>query len=208
MYQTSLNQLKDKKDSDLVSSVRNNADDDSFKEICNRYEDVFYKVCQGYFGPLQNSGVNPKDIFEEKNMIILNCIKTFNPDKKAKLSTWIGNCARYLCLNSIHSRKLILPSCTEDVNEQIENSQQKENFTSASFLKEEFEYIINLLEQIKDKRIIEVFNLRYFTDSKKMVWYKIAKKMNISTQTAINLHNKGISILRGKFNSKNISDLI
>jgi DNA-directed RNA polymerase specialized sigma subunit len=41
-----------------------------------------------------------------------------------------------------------------------------------------------------------------------MPWKKIGKKLDISTQTAINLHNKAISLLKIKFNSKNCFDKI
>ena len=56
------------------------------------------------------------------------------------------------------------------------------------------------------KRII--FNLRYFSSAKKTPWAKIAKQMGISTQTAINLHQRGINILNKKMTKSNEPDLI
>jgi len=44
--------------------------------------------------------------------------------------------------------------------------------------------------------------------NKKMSWNKIAKKLNISTQTAINIHNKTLKLLKTKVNSKNCFDKI
>src|SRR4051812_23966769 len=103
----------EKTDLTLVRGVKQKGDDDSFKEVCRRYENVFYKICQRYAPVLRNSGINPQDIFDDKNIIILNCIKSFDPKKGAKLSTHIGNYARYLCLNSISARRLIMPSSDE-----------------------------------------------------------------------------------------------
>jgi hypothetical protein len=101
-------------DSRLVKMVRDKADNGAFLEVCRRYENIFYKVCQKYSAVLSNNGVNPQDIYEEKNFIIFHCISSFKPCKKAKLGTWIGNYARYLCLNSINARKFILPT-TDDI---------------------------------------------------------------------------------------------
>lgn len=197
-----------KTDLELVRKIKNDADDDAFKEVCRRYENIFYKICQKYINALSMSGVNPQDIFDEKNYIIFHCVSTFKPNKKTKLSTWIGNYARYLCLNSINSRRFILPSTDEELNRHLENSQSRENYLSTlNSTQDNYDYILNILKQLKDERIIEIFRLRYCSP-KKMIWSSIAKKMNLSTQTAINLHNKGLELVRNKIKSKNISDVI
>src|SRR4051812_24058827 len=119
MLKNSLNTYTDK---ELIRLIKN-GDSDAFEEVCRKYENIFYKVCQKYVGALSNCGVNIQDIFDEKNYIIFHCVKTFKPSKKAKLSTWIGNYARYLCLNSIASRKFILPTTDDDVTKHIEEMQ-------------------------------------------------------------------------------------
>jgi RNA polymerase sigma factor (sigma-70 family) len=197
----------DKTDRQLVRLVREIGDDGAFREICRRYENIFYKVCQKYVPALVVSGVNSQDIFEEKNFIIYHCVNTFNYRKKTKLSTWIGNYARYLCLNSINARKFILPSSDDEIIRHIEETQATQNYTTSDYSPEDYSYILNIIAQLKDKRVEEIFKYRYFTD-KKMIWSKIAKKMKISTQTAINLHNKGISLLRKKVKSQVISDVV
>jgi DNA-directed RNA polymerase specialized sigma subunit len=51
--------------------------------------------------------------------------------------------------------------------------------------------------------------MRYSNNSsKKMPWNKIAKKLKISTQTAINIHNKALKLLKNKIESKNCFDKI
>lgn len=72
-------------------------------------------------------------------------------------------------------------------------------------MSEKMEYIDNLIKQIKDKRIKEIIQIRYFeTPNKKTPWNKVANKIGVSTQTAINLHNKAMKILRNKMENKNI----
>jgi len=197
----------DKTDDQLVKLVKSKGDSEAFKEVCRRYENIFYKVCQKYAPALSISGVNPQDIFEEKNFIIFHCVNTYDSKRKTKLSTWIGNYARYLCLNSLNARKFILPSSDDEIIRHIEETQTTQNYTAAQFNQEDYTYILNIIAQLKDKRVEEVFKYRYFND-KKMIWSKIAKKMKISTQTAINLHNKGISLLRKKVKSRVISDVV
>ncbi len=70
------------------------------------------------------------------------------------------------------------------------------------------EYVLNILYQIKDKRIAKVFKLRYFSDNSKKTWSLVSSELDISIQTAINLHSKGIQILRNKIKSKDLLDSI
>lgn len=198
----------DKTDTELVKLVKSKADSEAFKEVCRRYENIFYKICQKYVNPLSISGVNPQDIFDEKTFILFHCVKSYNPTKKTKLGTWIGNYARYLCLNSINARKFLIPSTDDDIKKHIEDTQAKTQYDDAQgHTKDEYFYVLNLLTQLKDPRIIEIFKLRYF-GQRRMIWTKVAKKLKLSTQTAINLHNRGLTLLRRKMKSKNISDVI
>lgn len=207
MSKNLLNILKDKDDAKLIRLVKVKNNNEAFIEICRRYENIFYKVCQKYATALTYAGINTQDIFDEKTFIIYHCVKTFNPEKGTKLSTWIGNYARYLCLNSISSRKFIMPNADEDAMAHMEELQVTQNYLSRAYSPEDYTYIVNIIGQLRDKRVGEIFKYRYFAD-KKMIWSKIAKKMRMSTQTAINLHNKGIKILRKKVKSQNISDIV
>lgn len=203
-----MNNFISKPDSELIHLVRSSGSNEAFLEVCRRYENIFYSVCQKYVTPLFNIGVSLQDIFEEKNCIILHCISTYEPTKKTKLGTWIGNYARYLCLNSINARRFIIPTTDEELKKHLEESQVcRDFFAAASTTIEDFEYVLNILEQVKDKRIIQIFKLRYLSQ-KKMIWAEIAKEVGSSTQTIINLHNKGLELLKKKLRSESVSDVI
>jgi DNA-directed RNA polymerase specialized sigma24 family protein len=189
--------LQLKTDSELVKAVKSQADSESFKEVCRRYENIFYKICQKYVGPLTMSGVDPQDIFDEKTNIIYHCVSTYEPKKKTKLGTWIGNYARYLCLNSINARKFIMQVTDADLKQRIEEGQISQEFASNKNPQEDFNYILNLLEQLKDPRIIEIFRYRYF-GQKRIIWAQIAN----------NLHNRGLELLKRKVKSDHISDIL
>ena len=75
---------------------------------------------------------------------------------------------------------------------------EEQNYSSENFNVIEFrEYVLNILSQLKDE-IKSIFELRYFSGEAKPTWNKISRKMNISIQTAINLHSRGVKILRQK----------
>jgi len=199
--------LNNKTDLELISLVKENGDSEAFVQICRRYEDIFYKICHKFENRITAAGLDCKDIFNEKDIIILHCIKTFNPSKKAKLGTWIGNFARYLCLNTINSRKHMFPSCDAEISKIIENSQIYNRSENVQETKENKVFIYNLLSQIKDKRVSDIIKLRYLS-GKKVIWNDVAKKMGISVQTCINLNSKGLRLLKRKIESKDLSDII
>jgi DNA-directed RNA polymerase specialized sigma subunit len=62
---------------------------------------------------------------------------------------------------------------------------------------------------MKDKRIKDIYQMRYFSDGPNLAtWSEIGKKLKISTQTAINLHEKARVFLKNKMESKNFCDLV
>ena len=204
----SSNLLIAKSDLELVEQIKSGASSEAFLEICRRYENIFYKVCQKYSTALSHSGINPQDIFEEKDYIIFHCISTYEPKRNTKLGTWIGNYARYLCLNSINSRRFILPTTDDDLKKHIEENQVSHDYyENSSHSHDDFKYVLNILDQVKDPRILDIFKLRYL-NQKRMIWADIAIKVGVSTQTVINLHNKGLALLKRKLKSKQISDII
>ena len=73
--------------------------------------------------------------------------------------------------------------------------------------KEIQEFVTNLLDRMKDKRIRRVFSLRYASDfAKKNTWVEIGKAMDVSPQTAMNLHDRGKKIIAKKLTSRNFAD--
>jgi RNA polymerase sigma factor (sigma-70 family) len=191
--------LSERSDAYLIRQVKQKASNEAFLEICRRYEDLFYKVCQKYAASLSACGIFLQDIFNEKNVIILHCVKTFKPQKKTKLSSWIGNYARYLCLNSMNSKRLVIPYPDDEVQRRIEEKQVYQEYLHEEGRdpEEVKNQVFAALGELKDQRIRQIFELRYL-QSKKMIWQKIAKKIGTSPQTVMALHRKGINLIRNK----------
>ena len=151
-----------------------------------------------------SKGLEKNDLLEDKHFVVFKSINSYLPNKNTKFSTWLGNCTRYHCLNFINSNGKYVSTEDEIIKSRID-SKVKESYADERDGITNSEYIFNILYQLKDKRIAEVFRLRYFKDfgdQKKPTWSRIAKEINTSTQTAINLHHRGQKILKTKFVSK------
>ena len=147
-----------------------------------------------------NNGLHIEDITSEKDYLIYKSALSFNPTKKTKFSTWLGNQVRYYCLNSMNKNNLI---ATED--SQIDFFMHKDlDDLPRESISEQMNYIENLVNQSKDKRIKRIIEIRYFSNpNKKTPWNKVAKEIGVSTQTAINLHNKALKMIRRKMTNQN-----
>ena len=141
------------------------------------------------------SGLCVTEMYKEKNFIIYKSAQTFDPSRKVKFSTWVGNQVRYQCLNAINGNHLY-PVDDGQLDYYVDRKAEE---LSQPDLSNDVDFIFNILEQLKDKRIKKVFKLRYFGHpTKKMPWSQVAKKISTSTQTAINLHERGKKILNRK----------
>lgn len=187
-------------DLDLIQKIKENSDSESFIQLAKRVEKLFFNVCHKYSMPLRNHGIDINDILEAKDQIIYFCVQNFDPTRKSKFSTYVGNYARFLCLNSINARKFLSPSTDWEIFKKIEQSQED---TSNIPNQESLSHLSVLVNQFSDSRISEIFKHRYLGENK-MIWKDVANKVGLSSQTVINLNKKGLSILRGKIKSKNL----
>jgi RNA polymerase sigma factor (sigma-70 family) len=187
-------------DVELVEKVQEESCNNSLKELINRHSALCVDICKKYTPALYASGVPCTDVYEDKDYIVYKSALSFKPEKKVKFSTWLGNQVRYHCLNAINGKGYLLNvENDDDLDFFIDQTQDRKDEEN----KLEVQYIFSILAQLRDPRIKEVFNLRYFkTDKKKMPWSEIGRKMSVSTQTAINLHQRGLEILNKKMNSK------
>jgi RNA polymerase sigma factor (sigma-70 family) len=194
-------------DTDLIENIKCSNCNDSMKELEDRHSGICYTMIKKYYNTMSSIGIDPNEIAKEKDYVIYKSALNFNPTKNIKFSTWVGNQMRFHCLNCMNKNNNLISMESDAIKNVIEKKQSEHN--DHIFLnKEKSEFIFNLLKQLKDKRIEKIFKLRYFSERKNMSWSKIGKKLNISTQTVINIHNKTISFLKNKLESENLQDTI
>lgn len=191
-------------DERLIFRINKYASSDCLIELRNRHAKLCISMFEKYLPALRNNNVHLLDLMEEIDYLIYTAAKSFKAEKKVKFSTWLANYARYFCLNSLNSNSKY--QCVDD--EELSFFIEKENIPAPS-TQTVIEQVMHILSQLKDKRIEAVYKLRYFSETYKPVpWSKIAYELNISAQTAINLHERGKSLLKKKLNSESLPDKI
>lgn len=191
-------------DTTLVENIQKNNDELALKTLIERHSALCNSLYKKYSTPMLASGIHVQDVIDEKDYIVYKSAMSFDPCKKSKFSTWLYNQVRYQCLNCMNENSHYLAIDNDKLNYLIEKTIPIEKE-----YKNINEYIHNIIDSCSDKRVERIFKMRYSNDSnKKMPWNKIAKKLKISTQTAINIHNKAIKLLKNKVKSKNSFDKI
>lgn len=199
-----MNYTIEKTDEELIKSIKNFNDEQCLKKLIERHSPLCNNIYNKYSTALNCSGVFIEDVKKEKDYIVYKSAISFDPDKKSKFSTWLYNQVRYQCLNLLNNQNKYINMEEKDLIYHIDKNSIKNEIKKD----EVREYIFDILNSLNDQRIKKIYELRYFSGKKNMPWKKIGQKLKISTQTAINLHNKAISLLKIKFNSKNCFDKI
>ena len=100
------------------------------------------------------------EMYKEMNVLIYQSVISFNPDKKVKFSTWLGNQTRYFCLNILNKSskriRLLMVDC-KDVDVIAYNDVEPSSLIDSGDVRD---YIFNILDQMKDERIKKNFERR------------------------------------------------
>ena len=195
----------DTEDLALVKKIKSKNCNDSFIKLSSSYENFYFSIAKKYTPALLKMGMNKDDIKSEQYYILYKAISSFDAKQKTKFSTWFCNCSRYHFLNYINSNKKYVVS----EEKTIDFFNNKDILLVVDKNSDMLDYLNSLLSSFKDQRVYDVYKLRYFSNNEKLTtWNKIAKKLGMSTQTAINLHEKARLFLKTKIQSKNSFDLI
>ena len=190
-------------DIELIEDIKENNSDESFNKLSERHSNLYYKICQKYSSAFRASGIAPEDVFAEKDYTMWKSVMSFNPHKKCKFSTWLGNYTKYSCLNILKkSSKYVSYEAEDGEGGSISQLDKHAVYDPNRSFQDMEEQIFLILKRMKDKRVHKIFRLRYDPrEQKKMTWKNIAKELDISAQTAINLHSKGLDVISKKIDS-------
>lgn len=185
-------------DFSLIEKVKKDNDQKSLEILIERHSGIYLEMVNSVI-PNNCSFLDKNDLLEEKDISIYKAILNFDPDKKAKFSTYLGNETRWKCLNLFNRGIKYEYSNIENFKEdcrfieedQIDNISKKEILTN----------IFEAAKTHQDKRIFEIINLRYNIGdgNKLMSWKNISKKVKISIQGCINIHNKFIEEIKKQY---------
>jgi DNA-directed RNA polymerase specialized sigma subunit len=186
-------------DIDLIKKVKDNNDQNSLQTLIDRHSGIYLDMVNSVI-PNNCTFLDKNDLIEDKNFSIYKAILAFNPDKKAKFSTYLGNETRWKCLNLFNRG---IKYKYEDIENYKDVSFFSENHKVKDICKNEIlDKIFYLAEKHSDKRILKIMKLRYSIGdgNKPMPWRKISKQISISIQGCINIHNKFIEEIKKEIN--------
>ena len=190
-------------DNYLVERIRLTNCEKSLDELIKRHTALCFKIIKRYASTFYANNIDITEASTDKNLIIWNSAKSFSAGKNVKFSTWLANQVKYSCLNALNKKsKDRLISTEDEILDVLKEKSLEETDDNL------FEFTNNILNQLKDQRIKQIFSMRYSTHYKKPSWCTVAKQLKVSTQTAINLHNRGIEVLRKKIKSEKFLDSI
>ena len=155
-------------DAKLIQKIKQTDCETSLKTLIEKHSPLCINMCKKYEPALNATGVSVDDVIQEKDYLVYKSAMSYNPEKKVKFNTWLGNQVRYHCLNTINNNNNFI-KVEDSVLDFLSIEENKD-------CSNDIEYVFSLLSQLKDDRIKEIFSLRYFkSDKKKMPWVKIGK---------------------------------
>ena len=175
-------------DETIINKIKNGIQTEECLNILyEKYSKIYYKIINSFF---KNSEFEYK-----KNELIAECkyqiyfaAMNYDKNKKAKFSSYLGNKARWICLNFFNSVKKKSIFSSENIHLSPSGECVNENVDK----KEAYNYLLNEINNHEDFRVKKIFDLRYFkpTNNKLTPWRIIGEELSLSVQGCINIHNK------------------
>jgi hypothetical protein len=173
----------------LINKIKEKNDNFSLQELIDRHSGIYVTIVNKIISDSCDF-VNKTDVIADKDYTIYNAALKYNPNLNTKFPTYLANETRWKCLNLYNKNK----KRKEDPLEYYQNNQE----VSYDFVKdlqnsEILEKIYKLAESNDDKRVKKIIDMRYGSVYNKLTpWKNIAKKLRMSIQGCINIHNKFI----------------
>jgi len=191
--------INNQSDVKLTENLKNNVEPEaSLKELVDRHSGIFLDIVNNYV-PNNSPTCHKQDIIDELEYYVYNAGLKYDQTRGAKFSTFLGNEAKWLCLNQHHkNKKYLLASSTESEfifeNKCVDTEDEKKPHLNETLLVKIFE----IIDAHPDERVRRIFKLRYVDPefNKLTPWQKIGKELKMSIQGCINIHNSAITVIR------------
>jgi hypothetical protein len=189
----------EKKDEELVKDIQLGENTEECLEVLiDRHSGLCIDLINGYVSKNYNDSLR-QELIKEKDYQIYNSALKYKPDKGTKFSTYLGNEIKWKCLNIHNSnrRRKTVPveeTVISYLNYSCKDSKKPDDYG------EILNTIINHAQNHPDKRVGQIFQLRYIEGQKNgvMPWKTISKKIGMSIQGCINIHDNAISLFKNK----------
>lgn len=190
-------------DPELTKMVKEDQNQEALVELISRHSGIYVHMIK-CFGAKSLTQNQIDDLLDEKDYNIYKAAIDFD-ESKSKFSTFLANKTKYICLTqkTLNKKKKIVSSYDDIDFSQVSSSLEPDQECS---LNEGYERIINMILKHQDERVKTIFYERYFCGERGKLkpWKEIAKKVNLSTQGCINVHDRTLKEFRKKIINEKI----
>jgi len=194
-------------DKQLTDNLKLDVDtEQSLQELINRHSGIFLDIVTSFVPKGSATGCR-QDLINDLEYYVYHASLKYDHTKKTKFSTFLGNEAKWACLNQYNKNKKYLIADTDESRFMYENNlvSQEKPFVDESVLNK----IFNIIDHHPDKRVQKIFKLRYVEPkfNKLTPWKKVSKELKMSIQGCINIHNSAIKIIRKELKNTHELDI-
>jgi len=194
-------------DKQLTDNLKLDVDiEESLQELINRHSGIFLEIITSFVPKGSATGCR-QDLINDLEYYVYHASLKYDHTKKTKFSTFLGNEAKWACLNQYNKNKKYLIADTDESRFMYENNlvSQEKPFVDESVLNK----IFNIIDRHPDKRVQKIFKLRYVEPkfNKLTPWKKVSKELKMSIQGCINIHNSAIKIIRKELKNTHELDI-
>ena len=191
-------------DTDLCELVKKNNCEQALYVLHRKHAALVVSIATRLSKKYDNWSITQEIIDDALYLIYLSAQK-YNPDKKTKFSTFLGNETKWAYLNKCNKVKNSVSNLSK--LELVMKFVSEDNLSEEDANQDELlDCIYSLVSTHPDSRIHEIFKLRYKVGKNNTVmpWHSIGYNLGLSAQGCINIHNSGISYIKEKLKKEGI----
>lgn len=184
-------------DIDLINKIKNKRKvGESLQELIDRHSGIYLDIVNSFMKNCNNDSLRD-EIINDKDFAIYNSALKYDENRGTKFSTFLGNEAKWICLNAQNKNKKFV--AMNDNSYELDKIKDETDKSKAILEEQILKDFNEELKKHPDKRIHKIFSMRYSGNKKLVPWRKISEEMNLSIQGCINIHNAALNYI-----SKNI----
>jgi RNA polymerase sigma factor (sigma-70 family) len=175
-------------DVELIAKVKAENDSKALQELISRNTGIYVDTALKF--TVYSDKIQLEEIKEDKAYNIYKWALSYNPEKKMKFSTYVGEMTKFLCMD-------ILNQTPEKVDiEEIDEPAAVENIEVQTATNDALEEIKKEALKVEDSRFWQIIQLRHFSNGKSKSWRQIGREMGITHERARQIYNKHISSIQ------------
>ena len=187
-------------DLDLINRIKNKRKiGESLQELIERHSGIYLDIVNSFMKNCNNDSLKD-EIINDKDFAIYNSALKYDENRGTKFSTFLGNEAKWICLNAQNKNKKFV--AMNDSNYELDKIKDETDKSKALLEEQILRDFNEELKKHPDKRIHKIFSMRYSGTKKLVPWRKISKEMKLSIQGCINIHNAALNSISKNIRSK------